>query len=240
MSRGACYPRAHGADVLHLVLIAKAYRRSLDCLMITGLRALAGCAADAGDVSGLTFPSRVRRPVVSGTIQEFSALIGVGVGALATYLAGAATERTRWRRERSARWDDRRAQAYAEYAHAVKDVYVQCMPAYGLRRRRAGARAAYREALTDLERLTDDRTAKWEAVLLLGDPDAIKAGRTWHRRLWQVERFARGLRTETEHWKALQDDIIADRHRFYAAARHDLGITSGDIPHAGPWESETD
>jgi hypothetical protein len=126
---------------------------------------------------------------VSGTIQEFSTLIAAGVGALAAYLAGAATERTRWRRERSGRWDDRRAQAYAEYAHAVKDVYVQCMRAYGLRGKRAVARAAYREALTELERLTDDRTAKWEAVLLLGDPEAIKAGRTWHRRVWQVERY---------------------------------------------------
>jgi hypothetical protein len=27
------------------------------------------------------------------------------------------------------------------------------------------------------------RTAKWEAVLLLGDPKAIDAGRTCHRRV---------------------------------------------------------
>jgi hypothetical protein len=175
---------------------------------------------------------------VSGIVQQFLTLVGVAIGALATYLAGAATERTRWRRERSARWDDRRAQAYADYARAVKNVHVQCMRADGLRRTGTDARAAYEEALTELERLTDDRTAKWEAVLLLGDPETIEAGRTWHRRVWHEERFARGQRTDTEHWQALMDDVITDRRRFYAAARHDLGITSGDIPHRGPWESE--
>jgi hypothetical protein len=177
---------------------------------------------------------------VPGFTQVFSTLIAVAVGALATYLAGAATERTRWRRERSARWDDRRAQAYADYARAVKNVYVQCMRADGLRREGTGARAAYEEALTELERLTDDRTAKWETVLLLGDPETIDAGRTWHRRVWQVERFARGQRTDTGQWQALLDNVIVDRRHFYAAARHDLGITSGDIPHRGSWESDAD
>jgi hypothetical protein len=57
------------------------------------------------------------------------------------------------------------------------------MRAYGLRRKWARARAGYKEALTELGRLTDDRTAKWEAVLLLGDPKAIDAGRTCHRRV---------------------------------------------------------
>ena len=121
---------------------------------------------------------------MSGFTQVLSTLTAVAVGALATYLAGAATERTRWRRERSARWDDRRAQAYADYARAVKNVHVQGMRADGLRRTGTGARAAYEEALTELERLTDDRTAKWETVLLLGDPETIEAGRTWHRRVW--------------------------------------------------------
>lgn len=106
---------------------------------------------------------------MSGFTQVLSTLIAVAVGALATYLAGAVTERTRWRRERSARWDDRRAQAYADYARAVKNVYVQCMRAYGLRRKETGAGTACEEALAELERLTDDRTAKWETVLLLGD-----------------------------------------------------------------------
>lgn len=175
-----------------------------------------------------------------GITQQLLTLAGVAIGALATYVSGAAAERARWRRERSARWDDRRAAAYADYARAVKNVYVQCMRADELRRTGTGGRAAHKGALAELGRLADDRTAKWETVLLLGDPDTIEAGRTWHRRVWQVERFARGQRTDTEHWQALLDDVITDRRRFYLAARHDLGITSGDVPHRGPWESDTD
>jgi len=57
---------------------------------------------------------------MSGVTEQFPALIGVVIGPLASYLASAATERTRWRRERSSRWDDRRAQAYADYGYASK------------------------------------------------------------------------------------------------------------------------
>jgi len=177
---------------------------------------------------------------MSGVIEQFPALIGVVIGALSTYLTGAATERTRWRRERSSRWDDRRAQAYADYGYAVKNVYVQCRRADGLRRQGADARPAYEQALTELERLTDERTAKWEAVLLLGDPATIDAARIWHRRVWQVELFARGTRTDTRNRESVLDTVITDRDRFYKAARDDLGITSGDIPHGNPWESEAD
>jgi hypothetical protein len=177
---------------------------------------------------------------MSGVIEQFPALIGVVIGALASYRAGAATERTRWRRERSSRWDDRRAQIYADYGYAVKNGYVQCMRADGLRRQGTDDRPAYEQALTELERLTDERTAKWEAVLLLGDPATIEAARIWHRRVWQVELFARGTRTDAENLGPLLDTVITDRDRFYKAARVDLGITSGDIPHGGPWESEAD
>lgn len=99
----------------------------------------------------------------------------MAIGALASYLAGAASERTRWRRERSSRWDEWRAQAYVE------------------------------------------RTATWESVLLLGHPETITAARTWNRRVWQVERFTRGQRADTDQWDAVHEDINADRGRFYAA-----------------------
>jgi hypothetical protein len=176
---------------------------------------------------------------VSGVVQQLPALIGVMVGALASFLAGAASERARWRREQSSRWDDRRAQAYAEYGHAVKNVYVQCMRVAAMRSQRPdGDQAGYAEALAGVSLLTDERTAKWESVLLLGNPRTIAAARTWHRRVWQVERFARGERTDTEQWDALMEDIMADRARFYTEARRDLGITSGEIPASGRWDAD--
>lgn len=53
-------------------------------------------------------------------VQQLPALIGVLLGALATYAATSATERARWRRTQSIRWDDKRLAAYADYASAVK------------------------------------------------------------------------------------------------------------------------
>lgn len=175
---------------------------------------------------------------MAGIVQQLPALIGVLIGALASYLAGTAAERTRWRRTQSSRWDEKRAQAYTDYAHAVKNVYVQCMRAAELRRQSSdGDPATYDEALAELASLTDERTAKWESVLLLGHPQTIAAARVWHRRVWQVERFARGERTDAGRWDSITGAVIADRARFYAAARRDLGITSGDVPPGDPWES---
>jgi hypothetical protein len=176
---------------------------------------------------------------MSPIIEQLPALIGVIVGALASYLAGAASERARWRREQSARWDEKRAQAYADYGYAVKNVYVQCRRAAELRGDAAdGDLAAYQEAIAGLGKLTDERTARWESVLLLGNPETIAAARTWHRRVWQVELFARGERTGVDQWNALREDVNADRARFYAEARRDLGIKSGDLPFGGPWQAE--
>jgi hypothetical protein len=159
------------------------------------------------------------------------------VGAAASYLVGAATERKRWQREQSSRWDEKRAQAYSEYGYAVKNVYVQCLRIANPRVRDGGAAPAnLPELIGQVEVLTDERTAKWETVLLLGSPEAITAARTWHRRVWQVELFARGIREDFENYADVHDQIITDRGRFYEAARRDLGITSGAVPAGGPWE----
>jgi hypothetical protein len=169
-------------------------------------------------------------------VQPLLALIGVAIGAFGSYLVGSATERVRWRREQSSRWDDRRAQAYAEYGYAVKNVYIQCLRLARLRAEETHVgQAAAPEALSQLGALTAERTAKWELVLLLGDPETIAAARAWHRRIWQVELLARGDITGVG-LEELVAAVNADRACFYTAARHDLGITSGDIPVSGPWE----
>lgn len=175
---------------------------------------------------------------MSGITQQLPALVGVVVGAAASYLVGAATERTRWRREQSSRWDDKRAQAYSEYGYAVKNVYVQCLRIANSRMQSGpGESADYEESLAQLGALTDERTAKWETVLLLGSPEAITAARIWHRRVWQVELFARGMRTDIDEYDGVLEAVIADRTRFYEAARCDLGIRSGAVPVGGPWDA---
>lgn len=47
-------------------------------------------------------------------------MLGVALGALASYLVSSAGERTRWRRAQATRWDDKRNAAYAQFAHLLK------------------------------------------------------------------------------------------------------------------------
>ena len=51
--------------------------------------------------------------------SQLLVLAGVIVGALASYLTTAATERARWKRTLDSRWADRRVEAYAAYGRAV-------------------------------------------------------------------------------------------------------------------------
>jgi len=53
-------------------------------------------------------------------INQAPVLLGVIIGALGSYLTTGATERARWKRALDSRWDDRRVEAYASYAQAVK------------------------------------------------------------------------------------------------------------------------
>jgi hypothetical protein len=170
-------------------------------------------------------------------VQQLPALIGVAVGALASYLVSSATERRRWERQQSTRWDEKRAQAYVDYGNAVKNVFNKC-----------GSIANFRglgwmheqinetDALSELGQLARERPAKWESLLLLGDTETLLAAREWHRLVGKLQRFVRNNKTDVGEWRALFVQAQAARTRFYHAARRDLGIRETSFPAAGPWD----
>ena len=170
-------------------------------------------------------------------VQQLPALIGVVVGALASFLVSSATESRRWQRQQSARWDEKRAQAYAEYGSAVKNVFSLCW--HISNSRGLGPMAEQidlTEALNELRLLGSERTVKWESVLLLGNPETVDAARKWHRLVGKVEVFVREGHTDVSEWEALVDEVNVVRDRFYDAARHDLGIRSGHLPPGSRWK----
>jgi hypothetical protein len=160
-------------------------------------------------------------------------LAGVVIGALASYLTTAATERARWRRILDSRWDDRRVDAYASYAEAVKDMI-------SISSRIAAARGIAvspqplplnEENLELLALAGVKRAAAWEAVLLLGHPETVVAARTWHETVWRLERFARGTVTgEHEDWEEARTEVNRARSAFYESARNDLQVGGGRLP----------
>lgn len=152
-------------------------------------------------------------------LAQLPALIGVLVGTLGTVLATHVAERSRWSRAQSVRWDDRRVEAYAEYARALKGVSITVS-----RLRATGPDTPEREAglalLLDAEA---ERSKAWERVLLLGDSATVNAGREWSAAVWALSSALR-QRQQGFDWEAGVLRLDTCRDRFYAAARAGLSV----------------
>jgi hypothetical protein len=172
------------------------------------------------------------RSMSNPVIQQLPALIGVCVGAVATYATTGLAERARWRREQVARWDQARMHAYAEYGNAVKKKYhLACRIAAGRGFPYAvQPLAPTTEAIDALGEAEGERAQAWEPVLLLGDPETVASARAWHQLVWRLEWYARGQVTAADQWEPLMEDIDTARDRFYDCARGDLGIKGGAVP----------
>ncbi|MEV1073878.1 hypothetical protein [Micromonospora parva] len=169
-------------------------------------------------------------------LLQLPALIGVLIGALATYIATATQERGRWRRQQAARWDERRITAYSDYAHAVKKVISVSV-------RLAAKRGVYEDDFwfggdineRDLLTAEDERTTRWEAVLMLGDDAVVAAARQWHQVTFRLIRLALGQPSDLTWNEAVRATGQA-RGRFYTAARRDLGVKFDESSAPYEWQ----
>jgi hypothetical protein len=193
---------------------------------------MSGLARDAGGLEDVG---------VQGFLQQLPALIGVVVGALATWAATSAAERAKWRRSQSVRWDEKKLTAYAEYSHAVKQLISAATRLEDQRRSdgegvtsadAASTIAAGEAALAAAE---DERTMKWESVLLLGSSDVITAARAWHQSAFRLEWIALGRATDMP-WDEAIASVSRTRRAYYEAAKADLGIGIGSAPEAYEWQ----
>jgi hypothetical protein len=167
-------------------------------------------------------------------------LVGVIVGALGSYLTTAATERARWKRALDSRWDDRRVEAYASFAQAVRQmIYISTRIAAG---RGIGADAEplapTQENLALLAAAEANRGKQWENVLLLGDAQTVAAARSWYEHAWRLEWYARARLAGTNaEWLEARAAVDAARQKFYEAARSDLRVGGGLPGTADPYET---
>ncbi|MFC0100992.1 hypothetical protein ACFFKH_26185 [Micromonospora marina] len=169
-------------------------------------------------------------------LLQLPALVGVLVGAVATYLTTAAQERSRWRRQQAIRWDERRLAAYSDYAHAVKK-------GTSIAVRLAATRGVYQDDFwfggetseAELIDAEEERTTKWEAVLMLGDEAVVAAAREWHQVMFRLMRLAVGQSSDLTWHEAVHAAGQA-RGRFYAAVRRDLGVKFGESSEPYEWQ----
>lgn len=165
-------------------------------------------------------------------LEQLPVLIGVCVGAVATYATTSLAERSRWRRERSVRWDDARMRAYTGYGDAVKKMsHIASRIAAGRGfPHSVEPLVPNAEVLGSLADANSARARAWESVLLLGDPHTIAAARAWHLAVWRLVGFARGQLSAMEEWEASVKETKVARDSFYDCARRDLGISGEAVP----------
>jgi hypothetical protein len=60
---------------------------------------------------------------VGNFLEAIPALTGVVIGILASSWA----DRAHWKRDQAIRWDERRLEAYAEYAKAIKIIHITAL-----------------------------------------------------------------------------------------------------------------
>lgn len=85
-------------------------------------------------------------------------------------------------------------------------------------------------ALAALAEAETQRAAKWEPVLLLGEPTTISAARAWYEQVWRLEHILRGEHPDRNLFINAYKDAMRLRNEFYAHARTDLNITTGPLP----------
>ncbi len=86
------------------------------------------------------------------------------------------------------------------------------------------------DAFEDLADAETRRAARWETVLLLGEPATISAAQAWSEQVWELERILRSDHPDASRFADTYRNTMRLRNEFHARARADLGITSGQLP----------
>src|SRR5215475_4637020 len=181
---------------------------------------------------------------MSKLLEQAPALVGVLLGVLATIAGTSINDRFRWKHDRSVRWDERRVEAYTEYARAIKDVYTAASRLATERIPVLSAAPVDRESgVRLLNEARAQRTKAWETMLLLGDAATVRAARDWREAIWQLERIAMDPSLGSSEWAQSIGAVDRARDSFYTAARGGLTVTGGSVAQASwlssdaPWLS---
>ncbi|MET9407459.1 hypothetical protein ABZX90_17105 [Streptomyces sp. NPDC002935] len=168
-------------------------------------------------------------------VDQLATLLAVAVGAAGSYATTTLTDRTRWRREKSDRWHEKKFDVYARYGNTLKEqIWIT---------QRIGAALGYAhvvdplspaDGLELLAAAESRRAAVWESVLLVGDVETITAARSWHEAIWTLELHVREQRHDAQGWIRDSQRVSQRRDAFYVCARRELGV-AGPPPPSGNW-----
>ena len=149
-------------------------------------------------------------------------LIGVLIGAAASYFATTSIERARHRRALETRWDERKLNTYVDYVSAVKATNIAATKAFMVR----DEPKALAASIVDVEKAGANRSTLFESLILLADPAAVEAANVVNQKLRQILNVARDpVLTDDADRERLSIELMSALTDLHEQARLDLGIT---------------
>jgi gas vesicle protein len=150
-------------------------------------------------------------------------LIGVIVGAAATMATTAGTDRRRWRREQATRWDERRLDAYVEYASVNKELYtLACCTTAVYRPYSVSPHIDWETGEALMAQAEMRRRQALEKVLFFGDAVTAEAAEAWCDAIVGLRTYVSERPDRWDDWSSLADRVTEARDRFYDSARADV------------------
>ena len=155
-------------------------------------------------------------------VTQIITLIGVLIGAAASYFATTSIERARYRRALETRWDERKLNAYVDYASAVKATNITATKAFMMRDQPKELAAS----IAEMEKAEANRSTLFEVLILLAEPVAVEAANVVNQKLWQILKVARdpALTNDVDR-ERLVIELMSALTDLHEQARLDLGIT---------------
>lgn len=179
---------------------------------------------------------------MDGASGAIVTLVAVIIGGAVSFVGAWGAEHLRWRRTRTERWDTQTMDAYAQYAGAMKrEVRITMRIAGGLGLGPRTEPLALEPGKSLHQDAEQERSLRFEAVLLLGSQQTVGAAREWQQRCWDLYLFclSRSVPDESdiEEFARLYESVGRAREVFHEAARRSLGVAEGAVA-AAPMPSE--
>jgi hypothetical protein len=167
-------------------------------------------------------------------VTQVLTLVGVAIGALASFLATSVSERSRHRREIAKAWEERKYECYAEYVHEVKamSIIARRMAAFAGLTERSGDRLDPKDGASMLTEAEVRRSIAAEKLRLLSDTGTITAAARLSEAAWRLEWIARGKLPDasSQTWHQADEAFVRAFDDFHRCARQELAVPGRALP----------
>ena len=159
--------------------------------------------------------------------EQVLPLVGVLLGAAATYVATSSNERSKARRDLEKDWRSRKAETYMSFLIATKRMrLVSAQMAAALDLDSESDPIELSEGVRRLVAADDDRGVAYEFVNVYGGRQVIESARALNRAVWGLEWLARERHpTPTSAlWRERGEAYASAVDDFIEAVRHELNV----------------